>query len=96
MYCNCQAFLTITVLFFITSVLDSNRLNNLHLHRYFSATSPSPGSIRLVNGISTNEGRIEIYYQDSWGTVCDDEWTIQNGHVACRQLGYTEGKPCVF
>ncbi|XP_019857973.1 PREDICTED: deleted in malignant brain tumors 1 protein-like [Amphimedon queenslandica] len=48
----------------------------------------SQGSLRLVNSISYHEGRLEICYANSWGTVCDDGWYNANAQVACRQLGY--------
>ncbi len=45
-------------------------------------------SVRLADGGSTY-GRVEIYYKGQWGTVCDDFWSIEDGHVICRMLGFT-------
>lgn len=44
--------------------------------------------IRLVGGNNHGEGRVEIKINGIWGTICDDNWNLQNAQVVCRQLGF--------
>ncbi|KAK2489015.1 hypothetical protein MC885_004065 [Smutsia gigantea] len=46
------------------------------------------GDMRLANGDSANEGRVEIFYRGQWGTVCDNLWDLTDASVVCRALGF--------
>ena len=45
------------------------------------------GELRLADGVSANEGRVEVCVSGLWGTVCDHSFGVAEAHVVCNQLG---------
>jgi deleted-in-malignant-brain-tumors protein 1 len=45
--------------------------------------------VRLADGVSSYEGRVDICHNGVWGTICRNSWNYQDAAVVCRQLGFT-------
>ncbi|XP_019855766.1 PREDICTED: neurotrypsin-like isoform X1 [Amphimedon queenslandica] len=52
--------------------------------------NPYSGQIRLQGSTYSSYGRLEVYCNGQWGTVCDDTFGFTDARVACRQLGYSD------
>lgn len=44
--------------------------------------------VRLANGTSLSNGRVEIVVGTKWSTICDFGWDLRDATVVCRQLGF--------
>ena len=58
------------------------------------------GNVRLVrksDRVSYRQGRVEVCFNNTWGTVCGNGWSPVEAQVVCRQLGYSliQEKPIV-
>ena len=65
-------------------------------HTLIVSTGCTHGNIRLVNGSTLHQGRVEICLNKEWGTVCDTFWDRRDAQVVCRELGYVPTCKLVF
>ena len=64
-------------------------------NKIYLALCPN-GQLRLAGGTTLNEGRVEICFNETWGTICDDAWDGLDASVACSSLHYSRYSMLVY
>ena len=54
----------------------------------YETASCNTGDVRLMDGNSTFEGRVEFCSQGLWGAITTSNWDSNDAKVVCRQLGF--------
>ena len=67
-------------------------LHKIVMCMYIMHIGQEVGDLRLLSNdgrVNASSGRLEVYYNRQWGTVCDDSFGQTEADSACRQLGFT-------
>ena len=52
---------------------------------------PASSNVRLVGGTNSSAGRLEVFHNGTWGTVCDDGANSAMANIVCQMLGFNSG-----
>ncbi|XP_028391577.1 uncharacterized protein LOC114516333 [Dendronephthya gigantea] len=70
------------------SHLGWGNVNRKCTHQYDVAVECVPNTIRLAGSDKPDEGRVEIYFDGEWGTICDNGWDMDDASIACTEMGF--------
>ena len=57
---------------------------------HFTAKRCREGEVRIIDRNTMIQGRVEICFDEVWGTVCNENWGQADATVVCRELEYFE------
>ena len=64
------------------------------VHNLYTGIACYDGDVRLVDGRQPNEGRVEVCFNQTWGTICQwispFSWNHSQADIVCNQLGYSQ------
>ena len=78
---------SIYYVFYMQAFFESDSIHNIS----YSFKYTDGRKIRLVNGsgqVNSMRGTVEIFHNNSWGTVCDDHFQQPAANVICHMLGW--------
>ena len=83
--------LTLTLMMLLCTAVSLNIFPTYHIcsdtTRVWSS-NPYSGMIRLQGGNYSNQGRVEVYCNGQWGTICNSGFGSIDAQTICKQLGY--------
>ena len=83
--------LTVTLMMLLCTAVSMNIFITSHFctdtTRIWNS-NPFNGMIRLQGGNYSNQGRVEVYCNGQWGTICDNGFGSTDAQTICKQLGY--------